>query len=239
MSDVVADAQLLLPLEEAPEAGLAARLHRLGLPAHLDVALTRNRTVLVSFDPGVGLRLHAGYAWAADDVLRAIIAFVHPRTPRGERLVARRRFLAFPVDRHAPSRAPRRVAEPPDAHAPLLDRLRRLHQILNERHFGSTLSPIALRLSDRMRTRLGEFQAPDAHHPAAIVLSRRHLRRDGWTAAAETLLHEMVHQWQHEQGLPLDHGAAFRRKARAVGISPAATVPAGYVHSPRVPGTIA
>jgi hypothetical protein len=32
----------------------------------------------------------------------------------------------------------------------------------------------------------------------------------------------MVHQWQDEQCMPIDHGAAFRRKAREVGISPRA-----------------
>jgi len=234
-----AEAQLSLSLDAAPEAELPARLRRLGLPAHLDVTLTRNRTVLVTFDPGAGIRLHAGYAWAGDDVLRAILAFLAPRTPRRERLAARRRFLAFPVERHAPVRPARRSARPPEEHAPLVERLVRLHQILNERHFAGALSSIALRLSDRMQTRLGEFQAPHGAEPAAIVLSRRHLRRDGWTAVAETLLHEMVHQWQHEAGLPLDHGPAFRRKARAVGISPAATVPAGYIHAPRTPGVIA
>lgn len=230
--------QLSLALDAAPEASLPARLVRLGLPAHLEVTLTRNRTVLVSFDPANGLRLHAGYAWAGDDVLRAILVFVAPRTTRRERIAARRRFLAFPVERHAPVRARRRPAAPPDEHAPLLDRLVRLHQILNERHFGGTLSTIVLRLSDRMQTRLGEFQAPHGGDPAAIVISRRHLRRDGWSVVAETLLHEMVHQWQHETGQPLDHGVAFRRKARAVGISPAATVPAAHLHVPRTPGII-
>ncbi|MFM8909711.1 MAG: SprT-like domain-containing protein [Gemmatimonadota bacterium] len=46
--------------------------------------------------------------------------------------------------------------------------------------------------------------------------------RDGFAAALETLLHEMVHQWQHEQGLPIDHGAEFRRKCREVGAIPSA-----------------
>jgi hypothetical protein len=231
--------QLDLSLDAAPEAELPARLHRLGLPADVDVTLTRNRTVLVSYAPSGGLRLHAGYAWAGDDVLAAIITFVRPRTSRADRVTARRRFLSFPVDRHVPSKARRRVPSVPDAHQPLLDRLARLHQILNERHFGGSLTTLPLRLSDRMQSRLGEFQAPGDGHSAAIVLSHRHLRRDGWTAAAETLLHEMIHQWQHETGLPLDHGVAFRRKARALGISPAATVPAGYIHSPRSAGTIA
>jgi hypothetical protein len=37
-----------------------------------------------------------------------------------------------------------------------------------------------------------------------------------------TLLHEMVHQWQAETGVPVDHGPTFRRKARQVGVLPGA-----------------
>jgi len=32
----------------------------------------------------------------------------------------------------------------------------------------------------------------------------------------------MVHQWQAESGMPVDHGEEFRQKARQLGISPAA-----------------
>jgi hypothetical protein len=32
----------------------------------------------------------------------------------------------------------------------------------------------------------------------------------------------MVHQWQDENGKEIDHGRAFRAKAREVGIEPAA-----------------
>ena len=116
-------------------------------------------------------------------------------------------------------------------------RLVRLHQILNSRHFDGTLGTIPIRLSERMATRLGEFQAAE-DGAVAISISRRHLERDGWEAVAETLLHEMLHQWQCEQGMPLDHGPAFRKKARAVGITAAATVPAGYIPAPRLTGTI-
>lgn len=231
--------QLELTLDTDPRAALPDRLRRLGLDTDVKVTLTRNRTVLVSFAPRQGLRLHAGYAWAPDDVLRAIVTFLRPRVPRADRLVARQRFLRFPVERHAPVRRARRPTRVPDEHRPLLDRLERLHQILNERHFGGRLSTIALRLSDRMATRLGEFQAGEDAMPIAITLSRRHIERDGWAAATETLLHEMVHQWQCENDLPLDHGTAFRRKARAVGIPPAATVPAGYRPADRYEGTIA
>lgn len=235
MSD---DLQFGLALDEAPEAALPERFYRLGLARDTPVVLTRNRTVLVSFHPGKGLRVHAGYAWAPDEVLVAIIRFLAPRVPRAERLAARRRFLAFRVDRHAPS-SPRPSRPVRDEYLPLVERLERLHQILNERHFGGALGSIPVRLSDRMQTRLGEFRADHDGRAVEITLSRRHLRRDGWTAAAETLLHEMVHQWQCETGLPLDHGPAFRRKAREVGIHAAATAPAGYIHAPSFDGTIA
>jgi hypothetical protein len=36
------------------------------------------------------------------------------------------------------------------------------------------------------------------------------------------MLHEMVHQWQAESGLRIDHGRTFRQKAREVGVMPAA-----------------
>ena len=55
-----------------------------------------------------------------------------------------------------------------------------------------------------------------------IAISGRHAQRDGFASALETLLHEMVHQWQHENGLPLDHGAGFRKKCREVGAAPSA-----------------
>jgi hypothetical protein len=51
-----------------------------------------------------------------------------------------------------------------------------------------------------------------------IALALRHLRRDGWARVTDTLLHEMVHQWQAETGRPLGHGRDFREKCREVGI---------------------
>jgi hypothetical protein len=78
-----------------------------------------------------------------------------------------------------------------------------------------------VRVSRRMRARLGHYiPATPTGEPAEIAISRRHLRRHGWEEALHTLLHEMVHQWQDEQGLPIDHGRTFRMKARALGIAP-------------------
>jgi hypothetical protein len=72
-----------------------------------------------------------------------------------------------------------------------------------------------------MRARLGHYvPATKTGDQSEIAISRRHLRNHGWEEALQTLLHEMVHQWQDERGLPIDHGATFRAKAREVGISP-------------------
>ena len=67
------------------------------------------------------------------------------------------------------------------------------------------------------------MQSCAASSPSAeIAISRAHLRKHGWPETIHTLLHEMVHQWQDEQGLIVDHGGSFRAKARAVGITPLA-----------------
>jgi len=74
-----------------------------------------------------------------------------------------------------------------------------------------------------MKSRLGHYswRGPQGEG-AEIVISRRHIRRHGMDESCHTLLHEMVHQWQDETGLPVDHGRQFRAKARAVGITASA-----------------
>lgn len=186
--------------------------------------LTRNSTVMLSWHAAKGLRIHAGYAAAPDDVLRAVVRFVARRVPRAERLAARRTFMAFPVHQHEPVRPARSRRSRPvsSADQEVIDRLVQEHAAFNAKHFGGELGEILITLSNRMRRRLGELRAAPGGAPVEIVLSRRHIARDGWPLALDTLLHEMVHQWQAENGLALDHGHDFRRKARAVGIVPRA-----------------
>jgi transposase len=74
-----------------------------------------------------------------------------------------------------------------------------------------------------MRTRLGELAVDlRSGRPTEIAVSRRHILRHPWPEVEHTVLHEMVHQWQAETGLPVDHGRSFRLKAREVGIEPQA-----------------
>ncbi len=105
----------------------------------------------------------------------------------------------------------------------IAEELRLWHGRLNAERFHGELGTIAVRVSRRMRSRLGHYAPAQRGAPAEIAISWRHVKRHGFEQALATLLHEMVHQWQDETKLPLDHGADFRRKARDVGIKPRAS----------------
>lgn len=203
---------------------LPERLRLLGLRDVSRILTHTNRTVMVSIGSDGTLRLHRGYAWASDRVLRAIVRFLDPRAPRRVRRNAQRELLAFPAEHFAPA-APRLVrreqTRPGDQR--LIAQLRETHTELNRRHFGGALGELPIRLSGRMRTRLGELAVElRSGRPLEIAISRRHVARHEWTEVEHTMLHEMVHQWQAESGLRVDHGRTFRQKAREVGVLPAA-----------------
>ncbi len=212
-------AQLTLPLrEEAPD--LVARLRSFGLPPVLPITLHQNRRVMVSFDRQGRFRVHRGYAYAPDPVVLALAGWAKPRIRRDVRRGLARAFLAFPVHAHVPPRRRVSPADPPIDQA-RLDRLRAIHEALNHRWFAGALTPVRIRLSNRMRRKLGHYEPASEGEPA-IVIGRRHLQRDGWVRVADTLLHEMVHQWQDETGVAVDHGPGFRAKAKETGIEPRA-----------------
>jgi hypothetical protein len=201
----------------ARTAVLFSRLQELGLRGVDALVLMRTRTVMVSLS-GRTLRVQEGYADAPEPVLRAIVTFAMART-KVARADAREAILAHDVER-APAVRREESARPGDV--ALLAQLREAHRTLNAQWFDGTLSALPLRLSGRMATRLGHFDPGSRHMPSEIVLSRSHVVKHGWREAMHTLLHEMVHQWQHETGRPVDHGREFRRKCREVGITPAA-----------------
>ncbi len=208
----------------ADEALLTRRLTSLGLAGVARVEVHRNRSVLVHLTPRGVLRIHQGYAYASDCVLEAIVRFLTPGTVRNVRRRAERELLAFPVHRFVSLRAARvRRTGTGRGNREDVARLSRLHTELNSRYFAGGLSSIPFRISDRMRTRLGEVVLDDrSGRPVEIGISRRHLELDGWNEVCHTVLHEMIHQWQAEQGMTADHGAQFRRKAREVGVEPRA-----------------
>ncbi|HEU4564444.1 MAG TPA: SprT-like domain-containing protein [Gemmatimonadaceae bacterium] len=199
---------------------LLERLRMLGLKGIARLRLTQNRAVMVSFGRGL-LRVHRGYLGAPMEVHEAIVAFVCGRS-RAERREAQRIILGYPV--HTRTRPPVRRHERPRTEDELLLRaLRQWHGEYNELHFRGALAEIPLRISSRMRSRLGQYTAASPYgEPAEIAIGRHHIRVHGWEEVLHTLLHEMVHQWQAENGHPIDHGRIFRQKAREVGIAPTA-----------------
>lgn len=205
-------------LTEGNAQALLDALTAHGLAGITTLTLTRNRTVMVSWK-GAHLRVHHGFVGAPEEVLRAIVRFVTARR-RGDRAAAVRVLRTFELPER-PAAVRRRIRTLPEDQ-PLARRLMELHRAYNRQHFGGALLPIEIVVSRRMSTRLGHYALAHPGQPGQIAISRRHLRRHGWEQAAETLLHEMVHQWQDESGLPVDHGRAFRRKAREVGITPSA-----------------
>ena len=200
------------------ERELLLKLQGLGLARVSSLRLTSNRRVMVSFR-GAELRVHRGFLDAPVEVLGAIVRFVEARS-RAARASARRTLLAFPIQTR-PARRRREPVHPGDA--PIVAELQHWHARLNAERFAGELRTIGVRVSRRMRTRLGHYGAANAAgDPAEIVISRYHVQRHGMDEARRTLLHEMVHQWQDEHGHVIDHGPTFRAKARNVGITPSA-----------------
>ena len=199
-------------------AELLVRLRGLGLRRIDTLSLTRNRAVMVSYRR-TELRVHEAYLGAPEPVLRAIVQFVEGKT-RAQRRAAQRTILAHEVP-HEIRPVPVERRRPEDE--PLVARLAAAHREYNERFFDGTLQEVRIRVSRRMKRRLGHYTAatPAGDRPE-IAIGYAHIRRHGWTEALETLLHEMVHQWQDETGRAIDHGRAFRHKAREVGITPSA-----------------
>jgi len=214
---VVTPPSTVLPGAQPPAELFLARLRALGLRRIERCRVTRNRNVMVSFSGGE-LRVHEGYLDAPVVVLRAIVVFVEGRT-RVERHAAQRTIVAHPVPCTSPAtRRPRTRKED----GALVSELTRWHAHYNAQHFRGALRSVPIRVSRRMRSRLGHYTCAPRGDTAEIAIGWRHIRRHGWNEALHTLLHEMVHQWQDEAGLPIDHGATFRAKAREVGIAPCA-----------------
>jgi len=209
--------QLALALDaQAPARDgdeLLDRLRALGLNGMDRCRTTRNRSVMVSYRGGE-LRVHEGYLAAPPEVLRSMVAFLSART-RAKRSVARDEIMKFAAGfpTRERTRPPRREGTRPED-ASVVARLIEWHGRYNAERFGGALRQVPIRVSRRMRRRLGHYVVSESPE---IAISWRHLRRHGWEQVLQTLLHEMVHQWQHETLGVVDHGPRFRAKAREVG----------------------
>jgi hypothetical protein len=209
------------------ETVLSRRLAALGLTGVRRIRATDNRSVMVSLTTRLGvLSIHRGYAGAPDRVLRAVVRFLTPRTASEERRAAEEVILRFRPSLHAkgPPRRRRAPQRPPPGDLANLVRLEQLFGRFNRTRFGGLLTRVPIRISGRMRTQLGQLcMDPGTGLPYEITISRRHIEQHGWDEVAHTLLHEMVHLWQHRNGREVDHGPLFRVKAKEVGVLPSAT----------------
>ena len=201
---------------------LARRLEALGLRGVQRVRVTDNHTVMVSLSPRNVLGIHRGFAQAPDRVLKAVVRFVSRGTPKAMRRAAEHEILSFRAETRAPGARGRRRA--PDRPRPgdleAAERLAHLFREYNAQRFGGQLPELPIRLSGRMRSRLGQLcLRHGTGEPYEITISRRHFERHGWAEAAHTMLHEMVHLWQHAGGHRVDHGPHFCAKAEEVGVA--------------------
>ncbi|CAN5329993.1 hypothetical protein BH23GEM2_BH23GEM2_19390 [soil metagenome] len=209
-----------LPLAQSP-AAFRARLSAAGLGPEWKVTTTDNRATMVSFR-GHSVRVHRAYVDAPDPVIHAIVRFVSAKR-RDMRRAASRVILA-----HAPAKAPADVVPIRNrerthrADEPFVQRLVAAHRAFNAQRFEGVLSGIEIRVSRRMRRKLGHYSPATHGLPSEIAIGRQHIAHDSWDDVLHTLLHEMVHQWQDESGFALAHDARFRRMARAVGADPRA-----------------
>lgn len=204
---------------------LGERLAALGLRPVARVRVTDNRTVLVSLSRHRVLSVHRAFEDAPDEVLGAIVRFVAPGMSRDARKVEQHVIIDHyrTADTGRPAPTPkRRPDRPQPADRAVLDRLTLLFAHYNQRHFMGALPAIPIRLSGRMRTRLGHLLLDAVGTPQEITISRRHLAKHAWTEVEHTLLHEMVHLWQCTEGYAVDHGPVFRAKARETGVTAAA-----------------
>lgn len=106
----------------------------------------------------------------------------------------------------------------------------RMYDHFNRHLFGGELAPVLLNFSRLART-YGFFaperwqgEGRDGCHE--ISLNPAHLATRTPREVASTLVHEMVHAWQHEHGKPSRsgyHNREWASKMEAVGLTPSAT----------------
>jgi predicted SprT family Zn-dependent metalloprotease len=104
---------------------------------------------------------------------------------------------------------------------------------LNRQHFEGKLPECRIEISARLTRTAGKIWP----RTRLIRLSRSYHQMYGPAELANTILHEMIHLWLHEQSLPSGHTALFRQKLQQVGLDdrlralPVPPRPYRYVYS--------
>jgi hypothetical protein len=196
------------------------------------VRLRENRTRLLGFGRERGtLNLHAALAEAPPEVLDAVATFCGSRFRRRRHRAAAviRDFVAAARPLPPP---PRRRARCGGSPAEQL-RVRALYDALNRERFDGRLpAEVPLRISRRMRTRLGHFvprSAADGTRDAGeIALNHALLRLGAEAELEETMLHEMAHLEAWLLHGSRSHDRLWRACARRAGCIPRRCLPARH-----------
>jgi hypothetical protein len=85
----------------------------------------------------------------------------------------------------------------------------------NELYFGGELDLRSIRfsISNRMTRAMGKFSYSHRQGQQIKVSSLLSGITDEWK---NTVVHELVHAWQYQSGLKLDHGYSFKKKAAEI-----------------------
>jgi hypothetical protein len=198
-----------------------------------DVRFKKNRGRIISLSKdGRTLHVHACFQDAPDEVVNAVVTFLKA----GRRSYAYResiRVMRDHFDAHGPKYAPITAEEEDHRVKRDIDRLpcvgnaeqrafiREAFARYNSGLFGSKLPNVKLRLSDRMRSRLGHIRYHTTSTNERIVLELAlniHLLLPGNEAILlDTLLHEMTHMEAWLVHGERAHGADWKAIAKRVG----------------------
>ncbi|HZV80006.1 MAG TPA: SprT-like domain-containing protein [Candidatus Binatus sp.] len=99
------------------------------------------------------------------------------------------------------------------ASLPSTAELQLLFARLNFEHFNGAIRAHRIEYNERLTSVTGRI----CYRPPLIELSTPLLSRHP-DHIYDTLLHEMVHAWLYQAGLPAGHGREFKRKMREVGL---------------------
>jgi len=106
-----------------------------------------------------------------------------------------------------------------------LSRLKKLHDRFNGKHFGNELGACLFAVNPKWTSTQAEIEfLPHKRSWRYLATFSLALLKEGTASSIRRcLLHEMIHQWQHQNSESMDHGAEFNRKARELRIEPSAS----------------
>lgn len=222
------DGQLCLPLAWLTEQDVLRELRARGVSDVRSVRFRANRSRLISMSADRGrLNLHECFRSGGPDLLDAIAAFASAQgdSARYRQAIARmRRWHGAQVDEselEANARPPAGCGSPAQ-----LSALAHWYRQLNRSHFAGQLPDLLpVRLSDRMRRRLGHVQYGGRSADRSvteIALNVDLLLAGNERALRDTLLHEMAHAEAWLKHAHRGHGRIWQRIAARVGCEPLA-----------------